>query len=228
MGYIYLITNKINNKKYIGQTIRYDINTRWKYHISNDKRYIGQILYNAYKKYGNINFDYKIVCICFDEDTNKYEKEYIKKYNTLYPNGYNLLEGGDNKKHTEFTKKLISDKLKGENHPNYGKKLNEQHVLNIKKSLIKEKNICKNELIGRPQTENTKKMISDKLTEYYEKNSKILIEQYDLHNNLLNVYYSYSNASKKTNINKTYLIRVLNNKTLNNIAKGFIWKKINI
>ena len=190
MGYIYLITNKINNKKYIGQTLRSDVNTRWKYHKCNNKKYIGQILYNAYQKYGTNNFDYKIICICFDEDTNKYEKEYIQKYDTIYPNGYNLLE-----------------------------------VLNIKKSLIKEKSILNNEIVGRTQTEITKNKIKQKITEYYKKKSNFKIEQYDLDNSLLDTYYSYSDASRKANINKTYLTRVLNNKT-NNIAKGFIWKKI--
>lgn len=137
MGYIYSVKNKINNKIYIGQTIRKDIYTRWKYHKTIDKRYIGQLLYNAYKKYGHENFEYKIICICFDEDTNKYEKDYIKKYNSMYPNGYNLLEGGDNKKHNEYTKKIISEKLKGSNHPNFNKIFNEEHVLNIKNSLKK-------------------------------------------------------------------------------------------
>ena len=224
MGYIYLITNKINNKKYIGQTIRSDINTRWKYHKLNNNKYIGQILYNAYQKYGINNFDYKVICICFDEDTNKYEKEYIQKYNTIYPNGYNLLEGGDNKKHSEYTKQLISSKLKGINHPNYGKKLKDSHVLNIKKSLTKENFILINEIVGRPQTEITKNKIKEKIIEYYKKHSKFLIEQYDLNKNLINTYYSYSDAARQSDINKTYLIRVLNNKT--NIAKGFIWKKI--
>ena len=52
MGYIYMVENTINNKKYIGQTIREDIKTRWKYHKTlNSKKYIGQILFNAYKKY---------------------------------------------------------------------------------------------------------------------------------------------------------------------------------
>ena len=60
---------------------------------------VGKILFNAYNKYGTTNFKYKIICICFDEDTNKFEEEYIMKYNTIYPNGYNLMPGGNNKKH---------------------------------------------------------------------------------------------------------------------------------
>ena len=71
----------------------------------------------------------------------------------------------------------------------------------------------------------TTNKIKQKITEYYKKKSNFKIEQYDLDNSLLDTYYSYSDASRKANINKTYLTRVLNNKT-NNIAKGFIWKKI--
>ena len=108
MGYIYIVQNKINNKKYIGQSQQKDINSRWNSHKNLKHKTVGQILLNAYKKYGIDNFTYKIICICFDEDTNKYEKEYIKMYNTLYPNGYNLLEGGNNYKHNEYTKKIIS------------------------------------------------------------------------------------------------------------------------
>jgi group I intron endonuclease len=59
MGYVYLITNKINGKQYVGQTLQEDIKTRWKSHRSIKKRTVGRILYNAYKKYGFDNFDYK-------------------------------------------------------------------------------------------------------------------------------------------------------------------------
>ena len=122
--YIYLITNKINKKQYIGQSIKADILDRWKQHKRVNKRMIGQVLFNAYKKYGIDNFDYKVICICFDEDTDKFEEEYIKKYNSLYPNGYNLLSGGKNRKHHEYTISRIKEKLGGINHPNYGKKFN--------------------------------------------------------------------------------------------------------
>ena len=56
MGYIYLIKNNINGKKYIGQTIQNDINKRWNKHKLVNKSFIGTCLYNAYKKYGVNNF----------------------------------------------------------------------------------------------------------------------------------------------------------------------------
>ena len=83
MGYIYLITNSINNKQYIGQSISIDINTRWKQYKKLDKSSIGRVLYNAFIKYGINNFKFQIICICFDNDCNNFEKEYIKIYNTI-------------------------------------------------------------------------------------------------------------------------------------------------
>lgn len=57
---IYSITNKINGKKYIGQSI--DIHERWLSHKRksswNDQS--AKILYKAFKKYGLENFEFKI------------------------------------------------------------------------------------------------------------------------------------------------------------------------
>ena len=97
MGYIYLVTNNMNGKQYIGQTKRQDINTRWKQHRRVIKSNLGSYLYAAYVKYGINNFTFKLICICFDEDCDTFEQEYIKRYNTLAPNGYNLLPGGSSR-----------------------------------------------------------------------------------------------------------------------------------
>ena len=60
MGYIYLIENLINGKKYVGQSIQKDINKRWSTHKQVNKSSIGTCLFNAYKKYGINNFKFKL------------------------------------------------------------------------------------------------------------------------------------------------------------------------
>ena len=109
MGYIYKITNKNTGKMYIGQTIQ-DLQERWRGHRSSKSNC--RYLKSAIKKYGIYNFEFKLICVCFDNDMDKFENDYIKKYNTLVPNGYNLREGGNGGRHNEETKKKISESLK--------------------------------------------------------------------------------------------------------------------
>lgn len=104
VGYIYKITNKINGKIYIGQTI-YTISKRWNDHISsaNTNSSKSMIIYNAMRKYGIDNFLIDEV-ECIDavtsdklfEKLNEREIHYISIYNSLKPNGYNCTEGGYN------------------------------------------------------------------------------------------------------------------------------------
>lgn len=93
---IYMATNKINSKEYIGQTVN-SLNYRKSQHISDalNKRnnmYFGRSL----KKYGPENFDWEILHnnITNTNDLNKLEIYYIKLYGT-YTNGYNLTFGGN-------------------------------------------------------------------------------------------------------------------------------------
>lgn len=89
---IYLATNNVNGKCYVGQTIR-SLEARWKDHCrTKDDNYF----HNAIRKYGSENFTVKVL------DTAETEQEldlkeiyWIKKLNTLSPNGYNLREGGN-------------------------------------------------------------------------------------------------------------------------------------
>ena len=95
MGYLYKIKNKITGKCYIGVTIQPDCQSRWRKHVNSLKYKEGcPLLKKSMKKHGVENFTFEILIICFDEDVVKYEKEYIKKYNSQQPNGYNILSGG--------------------------------------------------------------------------------------------------------------------------------------
>lgn len=89
-GYIYMFTNRINGKKYIGQRKGDKI----------DQNYFGSGIYfaNAKEKYGIENFKFDILCWCKTlEEANKKEKYYIEYYNTLVRNnkGYNIQLGGN-------------------------------------------------------------------------------------------------------------------------------------
>lgn len=88
--FCYKITNKINNKSYIGITIDFD--KRIKQH-QNQKT--NSLIHKAIVKYGKDNFDYQIL----DKDLSLDEAEaleikMIRELNTLSPNGYNLAKGG--------------------------------------------------------------------------------------------------------------------------------------
>ena len=80
MGYIYKITNIQNKMMYIGQTT-YELKDRIRHHF--DKKSNCRYLNNAIQKYGRNNFKVEIICICFDDDLNRFEEDYIKRYNTL-------------------------------------------------------------------------------------------------------------------------------------------------
>jgi len=95
MGYIYKITNTVNNKCYIGVTIQANPNERWSHHKSAIRANIGcPFLQKAFKKYGEDAFKFEVLIICFDEDVFKFENEYILKYNSMSLNGYNVAVGG--------------------------------------------------------------------------------------------------------------------------------------
>ena len=94
MGFIYKITNRINNKIYIGQTAR-TLNIRWKEHkiasISSDRP-----LYKAMRKYGIDNFHIEILEEIPNTLLNEKETYWIKKLDSCNRDkGYNCNIGGD-------------------------------------------------------------------------------------------------------------------------------------
>lgn len=95
---IYKITNKINNKCYIGQSNNPEY--RWKQHVwrSREKKDIGKsAIHDAIRQSGIENFSFEI--IGWFDDYNEKEKYYIQYYNSLVPNGYNLTPGGEEPPH---------------------------------------------------------------------------------------------------------------------------------
>ena len=88
-GYIYLITNKINGKQYVGQTAR-DIWTRFEEHCQNTHE---SAIGNAIQKYGYNNFILQEIESVDLEELDAREIFWINYYKT-YENGYNQNRGG--------------------------------------------------------------------------------------------------------------------------------------
>jgi group I intron endonuclease len=91
---IYLITNTINGKRYIGQTNQ-NLSARWWSHKNRENC---SALHSAILKYGKENFTVETLFnVPTRELANEFEKEYIIRYCTLVPNGYNIQPGGDDR-----------------------------------------------------------------------------------------------------------------------------------
>lgn len=241
MAYIYRILNKITKKCYIGETKCLDVTRRWNQHkktIENNKGCC-PALRDAVIKYGIENFVFTVLVICFDHDRFKYEIEYINKYNSIFPNGYNITNGGEGgggfqgKKHTEEVKNKIKTTLKQKyiDNPELKKQLSERNkiVLNIPE--VKERmklgmlNSNKHQKATRtPKTDDVKRKISEGLKKYNNENKPITIKQYDINNNLLNEYTSISEASRKSSVTRRTISLYLREKTKS--TKGFIWKYV--
>lgn len=96
MGYIYCITNLINEKKYVGKTT-YSITKRFQEHCRDSKkeRCNKRPLYDAMNKYGTENFVVEELIECPNDELDSYEKMFIENLQTYGHNGYNATKGGD-------------------------------------------------------------------------------------------------------------------------------------
>ena len=175
---VYVHTNKINGKKYVGQTINgYRPNKRW----DNGNGYINcPYFYKAITKYGWDNFEHEVVSKNLTaSEADNFERLLIKKLDTTNPeNGYNLEPGGaKNKTMSEFTKKKLSESRIGKNNPMYGvrltgekngmygKKLSEEHKAKLLQA-------AKEAKIGKALSIETRKKISDaKIGKYTGENN---------------------------------------------------------
>ena len=204
MGYIYRILNKITNQNYIGQTIQ-DLEERWRQHKleKSNCRYLKA----SFNKYGVENFDFKLICICFDNDLDKYECYYINKFNSIAPNGYNLREGGNSGKHNEDTKKKISETLK-KTLSITEIKLARRHTQETK---IKLSNIHKG-----------KKHKIETIEKLRLINTKHKVIQLDTKGNIINIFLNTVDAAKSLGTTKNNICMVCTGKRKS--AKGFLFR----
>lgn len=132
---VYKITNKINNKIYIGITSQ-GAGVRFYKHLSDALHGSLFPIHNAIRKYGKDNFILEIIELCEDSNALKErEKYWIAFYNSTDRSiGYNMTEGGDGtfgRKHSEETKEKIRQKALGRKASEETKqKMSEAHKTN--------------------------------------------------------------------------------------------------
>jgi group I intron endonuclease len=123
---IYIITNKINAKQYVGITKR--LSRRWTEHKMMKGDSVA--LYSAFKKYGVENFVFTHIADAFDKDAAcTIERLLIAEKNTITPNGYNMTSGGDGGfVMSDETRAKMSAAKKGKPAYNKGKPSNPESV----------------------------------------------------------------------------------------------------
>ena len=119
VGEIYKITNTQNGMIYIGQTRSHRLNHnkyrpfgylgRFTDHIreaNSTKKNTSKYLNSALLKYGVDSFTCERIHICGIDELDHFEILYIKEYNSKYPTGYNLTDGG-----REFSKIKVIEEI---------------------------------------------------------------------------------------------------------------------
>lgn len=149
---IYAISNTINNKQYIGQTI--DFNQRQTNHLSSlrNNTHSNKHLQNSWNKYGESNFEFRILKECSVEELDNWEKWFISAYQTYNRKyGFNYEKGGN-------LKKIVSQETKQKlRQINLGKKHSEKTKWKVSKNNAK---FWK----GKHRTLSTRQKISESLT----------------------------------------------------------------
>jgi len=169
---IYKITNIINNKMYIGQSI--NMESRFKSHINSLKKnnHHNRHLQFAFNKYGENNFKFEIIIECNINELDDNEIKLIHELNSVI-DGYNLDYGGQNHRvFSKKTRKRMSDARKKIMTPellhwlrtnSIGRKTPDSVKKKIGDSIRGEKH----HFYGKHHTEEIKKRMSDTLKGRY-------------------------------------------------------------
>ena len=204
---IYMHTNTITNKSYIGKTV-HGMEFRWLNHISQAYTKTDNFkLYNSIRKHGTDCWKHEIIYVSFDRDDNhlyEIEEQLIRRFDT-FNDGYNSDGGGigtnsgENhpffgKHHTEETRQKISRANSSENHYLYGKSISEE----VKAKMSLAQSGEKSHMYGKHLSNETK----EKLSKSHSGKNNINFKGYYVYNN--NKYViskslgEYINVSSRT------------------------------
>lgn len=223
---IYCFTNKINGKKYVGQSKQ--LNRRYHLHINDalnqDKaKYDTSPFHAAIRKYGIENFNYEILEECKISELNEKEIYWIEKLHSyILEDGYNLTKGGNNNLRDVYyfsSEELLHywNDLKltvtaiQKTYGSTGQRIREQLIeLGITSQEIEQRTYEKRlEIIQKGMSKRLKK-----------------INQYDLEGNFIQSFNSLTEAAQAVNGSKGNISQAANGKY--QTAYGYKWKYDNL
>lgn len=226
-GIIYLITNNVNNKKYIGQTTR-GLKERWYQHIYDARtKRTNMPLHLAMNKYGVDNFSIKEIDSAFSkEELNQKEKDYIEYYNSQikHGKGYNIELGGENRE------------IRGSHVYQFSLDGKEIKEFNSIASAARETGTSPS---GISLCCQKKRRFSNDFQWCYSKNKDFIVGirptpqqktsksviQYDDKNNIIKIWESATQASKELNIPRQHIYKVCKGERQH--CGGYKWRYYN-
>jgi group I intron endonuclease len=189
---IYMLTNKINNKIYIGQSI--DISNRFKnyFNLSYIKSKNNLIICRSLIKYGYYNFSLTILEYCNKSDLLAREQYYFEKLNPQY----NILKIAGSSLHTVDTKAIKNKSLKGiylkAKSALFGKIHNEE----TKKLMSLKKFKESNPFFVKTDSDNSKElMVKKALGRKHSEDTKLKLSV--INGNPVNIYEKFSSKEFK-------------------------------
>ena len=219
MGYIYKITNNINQKNYIGLTTK-TVEQRWQEHIGAiQKHKENRPLYKAMSKYGIANFSISTIEEVDNELLSERERFWIEYYDS-YKNGYNATLGGDGR----WTRKIEQYSLDGQLIQVFDTITQASNTMNISESVLrgvcnKKYKTAKKYLFKYADDETlVEELVQNAKTNNYY---KTIVCQYSLSGQLINIWDSIDDAKKNTGISN--ISRGLNH---SKPTSGYIWRTL--
>lgn len=207
---IYKITNTLNNKCYIGQSV--DIERRWRHHketMNNPHiEAYNKELYKDMRSFGLDNFLFEVLEECFLEELNDKEKYWIRYYNS-YEKGYNLTRGGNGLLKYDYDKikelwdqGLTTEKISKETNISY----------NYVTTILGVLGITAKEKLKRNNTPN----------DSHSRYSKKVYQKDLLTHEIINIFDSVSSAANFLEVCRASFREALKNH--NNEYRGFYWE----
>lgn len=206
---IYCITNRLNNKKYVGQTVN-SLKVRYAEHCRKNAGAVGK----AIRKYGRENFSVEQLDVATNiAELNEKEIYWIARIGTLAPNGYNLCYGGDNTK-------------------GYHHKMESRERMSVTKKRARIMQGKNNHFYGKRHTDETRKKMSEKwqsgerfmTEENKEKMRKAHYTKGVRNKTTGEEFTSVKLAAEKYNLKDTHISRVCKGKRKR--TGGFEWEYI--